>query len=208
MQDTSKTNSTVPFDPGFAPYTFAFSPSYFYMDIEIKKFKNFNQRKMKYKTLESSIFQLCDNLISFYFGGMLYGAYLKNKYQNNPKQIQGNDFIGLSVEKCKSTDVSIEVHTLEKFIKNNDKSPFATRKMNPKYFFIIDNYIEFLEINNYFTDVKTTSDIKIPSGLLYINNFSETDLDDLYQVIQKCINDQKIEKLLNSKYFENIKPNT
>jgi len=89
------------FDPGFAPYVLVFSTSYYYMDTEVRKFKNANQRKMKYRAFEPGILKLCDNLISFYFGGMLYGAYLKNKYKDAPLELEGNDLYGLDIDTCK-----------------------------------------------------------------------------------------------------------
>lgn len=196
--------NTVPFDPGFAPFTLVFSTTYDFLTAEIRKTNDMKKRKMKYKSYEMSILKLCDNLISFYFGGMLYGAYLANKYKNEPKFIEGNDFYGSDLQINKDSDVNIEVNSLEKFIKNNDKNPFATRKINPKYTFIIDNYIEFLEINNFFTTVRTTADLKIPQGLSYINDFSEEQLDKLYSTILDCFNHKKIERLLCSEYFVKI----
>ena len=194
----------VPFDPGFAPYILVFSTSYFYMDAEVRKFKNANQRKMKYKSFETGLMKLCDNMISFYFGGMLYGAYLKNKYSESPKELEGNDFYGANPDECKKGDVSIEVLALEKFIKGNDKNPFASRKINPKYTTVIDDYIEFLEINNYFTDVKTTNDIKLPKSFSYIDKYKDKSLDEVFETIMDAISAKKPEKLLSSKYFEKV----
>ena len=194
----------VPFDPGFAPYVMVFSTSYYYMDAEIRKFKNANQRKMKYKAFESGLMKLCDNLTSFYLGGMLYGAYLKNKYKETPLELEGNDFLGLNPDECKQGDVSIEVFALEKFIKGNERNPFATRKINPKYISIIDAYIEFLEINNYFTDVKTTSDIRIPAKFNYVSKYKEKSLDEVMATIEDAIASKKPEKLLQSAYFEKL----
>ena len=174
------------------------------MDAEIRKFKNANQRKMKYKSFESGLIKLCDNLISFYLGGMLYGAYLKNKYKDAPLELDGNDFYGLNVDECKNGDVSIEVLALEKFIKGNEKNPFATRKLNPKYITIIDAYIEFLEKNNYFTDVKTTNDIRIPTKFSYISKYKEKSLDEVMVAIENAIAAKKPEKLLSTMYFEKI----
>ena len=205
MSEIVLQDNKVPFDLGFGQFTLVFSTTYFYMEAEVRKFKNINQRKMKYKSLEPSIMKLCDNLISFYFCGMLYGAYLKNKYKTEPKEILGNDFLELSIEDCKNGDVIIEAQSLEKFIKSNPQNPFASRKINPKYNFIIDNYIEFLEINNYFTKVKTTEDIKIPKGLSYINRYGAEKLNTLLDTLLDCINSKKIEKILNSQYFEAIK---
>ena len=205
MSKITLDKNKVPFDLGFAPYTLVFSTTYLYMEAEVRKFKNINQRKMKYKSLESSILKLCDNLISFYLCGMLYGAYLKNNYKNEPKEISGNDFLELTEEECQKGDVIIEVQTLAKFIKSNDRNPFSSRKINPKYDFIIDNYIEFLEINKYFTNVKTTDDIKIPKGFAYINRYGTEKLNVLFETLMDCINSKKIEKILNSQYFETIK---
>lgn len=204
MVKAEKKNNKIPFDPGLGQFALVFSTSYLYMDAQVRKFKSASQRKMKYKAYEPSIMKLCDNLISFYFCGMLYGAYIKNKYENSPKEIEGNAFLGVDIQECINGDVTLEVKTLEKFIKNNDKSMFATQKINPKYHFIIDNYVEFLEINNYFTDVKTTADLKVPSGLAYINDFSAKELDELWQHIEACINSKKNEKIFESKYFTAI----
>ena len=204
MENIDAKLNTVPFDPGLGQFVLTFSTTYFYLDAQVRKFKNINQRKMKYKAYEPSLFKLCDNLISFYFCGMLYGAYLKNKYKNNPAQIEGNAFLGLSVEDCIQGDVTIEVQTLEKFIKNNDRNPFATKQINPKYIAIIDSYIEFLEVNNYFTSVKTTADLKIPQKLSYIDEFSDAKLDEIYDVLNDCIDAKKVEKIINSVYFNEL----
>lgn len=204
MKNKVKNTNKVPFDPGFAPYVLVFSTTYDYMQGEVRKFKNANQRKMKYKAFEPGLMKLCDNLTAFYFGCMLYGGYLKNKYKNSPKEIDGNDFWGLNVDVCRNSDVTIEVNALDKFIKTNDKNPFASRKINPKYAAIVDNYIEFLEGNKYFTEVKTTEDLKLPDGLAFLNNLSEKELDDVFKSINEAISAKKIEKLLSCEYFDKI----
>ena len=119
----------VPFDPGFGQFITSFASNFFFVDSEVRKVKDIKQRKMRYKSYESALLKFCDNLTSFYFGAMLYGAYLHNKYKNAPKEIDGNDFLGLDIEFCKNSDVTIELKTLEKFIKNNDRNPFATKKI-------------------------------------------------------------------------------
>ena len=204
MTNKSKQQNTVPFDPGFAPYVLVFSTTYEYMRADIKKFKNANQRKMKYKVFEPGLLKLCDNLIAFYLGCILYGAYLKNKYIDEPKEIEGNDFLGLNEEDCKNGDVVIEVDSLANFIKSNENNPFATRKINPKYETIIDSYKEFLEINNFFTNVKTTADLKIPKKFEYINKYSAKSVDKILDAIKDSINCKKIETLLNSEYFDKV----
>lgn len=205
MSEATKTiKNSVPFDPGFAPYVLTFSTTYFFIENEVKKLKNANQRKMKYKSFEAGLLKVCDNLMSFYLGGMLYGAYLNTKHKNSPKKLIGNDFLSLKVEDCEKGDISIEVFTLEKFIKNNDKNPFASRKINPKYIAVIDSYIEFLKINDYFTNVETTNDIKIPQAFSYITNYKTKELNGLFEILMDSINSKKIEKLLTSEYFSQL----
>ena len=204
MVINDKKSNKVPFDPGYAPYVLVFSTTYEYMQKEIRKFKNANQRKMKYKVFEPGLLKLCDNLSAFYLGCILYGAFLKNKFKNAPKEIEGNEFLGLDVEECKNSDVTIEVDALDKFIKSNDNNPFATRKINPKYATIVDAYREFLTVNNYFTGVKYTEDINIPKEFSYINKFSEKNIDKILDVINDAIASKKLEKLLASEYFEKI----
>ena len=94
----SKKGSSVPFDPGFAPYVLSFMETYEYLNAEVRKFKNIVQRKMKYRSFEQPLFRLLNNITSFYFGGMLYGAYLSCYYSENPMEIEGNTFLGEKVD--------------------------------------------------------------------------------------------------------------
>ena len=204
MTNENQRQNNIPFDPGFAPYVLVFSTTYDYVQNEIKKFKNANQRKMKYKILEPALLKLADNITSFYLGCMLYGGYISNKFKNNPKEITGNDFLGLDTDECKNGDVIIELNSISKFIKNNDRNPFATRKINPKYEKIVDCYASFLELNEYFTTVKMTNDVKIPDEFRYINTLTDMEIDEIINTINDAISSKKIEKLLSSKYFAKI----
>lgn len=205
MSKTEAKIEKISFDPGFGPYVLVFSTTYDYMQREVKKFKNANQRKTKYKFFEGGLMKLCDNLTSFYLGCMLYGAYLKNRFKDAPREITDNDLYGLDIDECRNGDITIEVSSIKTFVENNDKNPFATKKINPKYLSIIKDYEEFLELNNYFTDIKTTDQIKIPSRFSYINKYSEANLDKVLATINEAISAKKIEKLLTSEYFEKIK---
>ena len=204
MVNENKKLNSVPFDPGFAPYVLVFSTTYDYVQCEIKKFKNATQRKMKYKSFEPAILKLADNITSFYLGCMLYGGYIRNKFKTTPKEIAGNEFFGADINECKNGDVMIELNSITKFIKTNDKNPFASRKINPKYEKIVDNYAAFLELNGYFTAVKTTADIKLPEDFKYIDKLSSKETDEILLTINDAINSKKIEKLLASQYFEKI----
>ena len=119
---------SVPFDPGFAPYVLSFMESYEYLNAEVRKFKNVIQRKMKYRSFEQPLFKLLNNITSFYFGGMLYGAYLNCYYADNPMNIDGNSFLGEKIEELINIPVFEEVRSVEKFLSFHNSSPFSTKK--------------------------------------------------------------------------------
>ncbi|MDD3593908.1 MAG: hypothetical protein PHX18_04700 [Candidatus Gastranaerophilales bacterium] len=194
-------NTSVKFDPGFAPYVLAFGESYDYIEGEVRKFKNISQRKQKYKALEPSLFRLADNVAAFYLGCMLYAAYL-NLYFDEAKSIEGNDFYGLDEEYCRSSEVTAEVKSLAKFLTMHEKSPFATQKINPVYKIIVAEYENFLDINHYFVNIKTTKDLKLPKLCNPLKKYSKAELEEVLNTIEAAIKAGQIENLLTSKYIQ------
>ncbi len=203
-KSTAKTskNNCVPFDPGFAPYVLSFMETYEYLNAEVRKFKNITQRKMKYRSYEQPLFRLLNNITSFYFGGMLYGVYLNCYYAENPMEIEGNTFLGENVENLINIPVFEEVRCVEKFLSFHNSSPFSTKKTEPEKSLIMTDYIEFIEKNKYFTNMKTTADIKIPNGLKFVKKYTKEELEELYQTILDIIKSEKLEDITQTKYFK------
>ena len=192
---------TVPFDPGFAPFVLSFMETYEYLNAEVRKFKNIVQRKMKYRSYEQPLFRLLNNITSFYFGGMLYGAYLACYYEEEPKNIEGNTFLGEKVENLINLPVFEEVRSVEKFLSFHNSSPFATKKIESEKALIMKDYIEFIEKNKYFTQMKTTADIKIPNGLKFVKKYTKEELEELFNTISDIIKSEHLETLTETKYF-------
>ena len=198
----NKAAKTVPFDPGFAPFVLSFMETYEYLNAQVRKFKNITQRKMKYRSFEQPFFKLLNNITSFYFGGMLYGAYLNCYYEENPMTIEGNTFLGEKIENLINIPVFEEVRCVQKFLSFHNSSPFSTKKTEPEKDLIMESYIEFIEKNKYFTQMKTTADIKIPSGLKFVKKYTKEKLEELYKTISDVIKSEKIEDMTQTKYFK------
>ena len=198
----AKKGNSVPFDPGFAPYVLSFMETYEYLNAEVRKFKNIVQRKMKYRSYEQPLFKLLNNITSFYFGGMLYGAYLSCYYSENPMEIEGNTFLGEKVVDIINIPVFEEVRSVDKFLSFHNSSPFSTKKTEPEKALIMKTYIEFIEKNKYFTQMKTTADIKIPNDLKFVKKYTKEELEELYQTMLSVIKSEKIEDMTQTKYFQ------
>ena len=81
----------IEFDPGFGPYILAFRGAVEYLYIDINKFKNLSQKKVKFMQYYKKILEIFDNNLGFYVGCLMWAAYIKTQ----PKQkILGNHCYG------------------------------------------------------------------------------------------------------------------
>ena len=115
--------------------------------------------------------------------------------------VECNSFLGEKVEYLINIPVFEEVRSVEQFLSFHNSSPFSTKKTEPEKSLIMKDYIEFIEKNKYFTQMKTTADIKIPSGLKFVKKYTKEELEELYQTILDVIKSEKIENMTQTKYF-------
>ena len=69
------------FDPGFGPYILAFRGTVEYLYMDINRFKNLSQKKMKFMQYHKKIVQIFENNLGFYVGCLLWAAYIKTQPQ-------------------------------------------------------------------------------------------------------------------------------
>lgn len=67
------------FDPGFAPYILAFRGTVEYLYMDINRFKNLSQRKMKFRQYYKKFLELFNNNLGFYVGCLMWAAYIKTQ---------------------------------------------------------------------------------------------------------------------------------
>lgn len=152
------------FDPGFSPYVMPFQGTVNYLYADINKFKNFTQRKMKFRQYYKKILDVFYNNIGFYIGCLMWAAYIKTQ----PEQgILNNHCLNRKYNEEENTS---EVDFLLKFVKlfPKDVKYFAGEiyEFDEKVIDILDAYKEFLIINKGFVESIYNTDIELP---MYMN---------------------------------------
>ena len=72
----------VQFDPGFVQHLTAFIPNIEYIYADISRYRNFAQKKQKFKVYYHKILNLLENYLGFYLGCILWAACIKD--ENKP----------------------------------------------------------------------------------------------------------------------------
>ena len=93
---------TVLFDPGYAQHTTILSISSEYIYNTVNQFKNFGQKKMKFKMLYPQITRMVDNNVGFCLGCLLWAVYIKGL---GDAKIEGNPCLGDTYNKEETVDV-------------------------------------------------------------------------------------------------------
>ena len=209
---------TVKFDPGFAQHTTILSISLEYIYGGINAFKNFGQKKMKFKMQYPSMeeqkriyafFDRLDNLITlhqrkyeklrnlkkffvgFCLGSMLWATYIKSL---GDLKIEGNPCYQDTFNKeetCSEIDFSIEYfNQLKKDAKYYLGQDF---NINPKYIEILELYREFLLNNMNFVNTVSTKDLKLPESF---KAPSSHELEQIHSKIEEVIKSGNLTDLL------------
>ena len=176
------------FDPGFSPYILAFQGTVNYLYMDINKFKNFSQKKMKFRQYYKKILEVFNNNLGFYVGCLMWAAYTKIQ----PKQdILNNHCHGGKYNEQENT---IETDYMINFVKLFPK--------DMKYYLgeifefdegvnqVLQAYKEFLTINKGFVETVTNDDIKLPESL------NLKDVETFKDKIDKVLAEKDLSKLL------------
>lgn len=189
-------NQTVKFDPGIGELVIDFND--FINDVysRMMSMRTIHQKRTGFKLFDSKIRRIIKNNISFYLGCLLWAYYIVKENENNPKQISGNVFLGLTEEEKENYDYMIQVNFLENYFDSYERdSLYYTGKkvcIPENWKKILKLYSEFLKLNNGFVETKTTADIVLPE------EFPNKTFDfDILSYINKAISEKDLEILLN-----------
>ena len=173
---------TVLFDPGYAQHTTILSISAEYIYNSINQFKNFGQKKMKFKMLYPQILRMVDNNVGFCLGCLLWAVYIKGL---GDVKIEGNPCLGDTYNKeeaVEEVDYSIEFfNRLKKDVKYYLGSDY---EINPLHIKILELYKDLLVLNCSFVNTKTSSDVILPEGFEIP---TEENLEKIHSKIQEVI---------------------
>lgn len=158
------------FDPGFAPYVLPFLGTVNYLYTDINKFKNFNQRKMKFRQYYKKILDVFYNNIGFYIGCLMWASYVKTQKEQG---ILNNHCLNRKYNEEENTS---EIDYMLKFVKlfPNDMKYFAGEifEFDKNIIRILDTYKEFLIINKGFVNCIFNTNIELPLCINTQNAFS------------------------------------
>lgn len=153
--------SSVKFDPGFARHTTILSISLEYIYQNINSFKNFGQKKLKFKMNYPQISKMVDNNVGFCLGCILWAVYIKSL---GDLKIEGNPCLGDVYNKEETVEeIDYSINYFEQLKKDVKYYLGQNYEINSKYVEIMNLYREFLTLNENFVNTKTTNDVKLPS---------------------------------------------
>ena len=179
------------FDPGFAPYIMAFRGTVEYLYMDINRFKNLSQRKMKFRQYYKKFLELFNNNLGFYVGCLMWAAYIKTQ----PEQdiLNNNCLDGEYNEEENVSDVDFMIKFLELLPKDMKYFLGMNYEINPEDLKILEMYKEFLTINKGFVNSKKNTDILLPSGM-------KTDGSEIFKdKIDEVLKIEDLSKLLEYK---------
>lgn len=148
------------FDPGFAPYILAFQGTVEYLYLDINRFKNLSQKKMKFRQYYKKIQDVFYNNLGFYIGCLMWAEYIKTQ----PIQdILNNHCLGQEYNEAQNTaETDYMIKFTELFPKDMKYFLGENFHFDKNIENILIAYKEFLTINKGFVEVKNNTDIKLP----------------------------------------------
>lgn len=187
----TKVNSVL-FDPGYAQHTTILSIGSEYLYAQINQFKNFGQRKMKFKMLYPQILKMADNNVGFCLGSLLWAVYIKSLGDNI--EIEGNPCLGGTYDEAETVEeADFSIDFFNRIKKDTKYYLGKDYQINPKYIKILELYKEFLTLNFSFVNTKTTGEVKLPQGFKIPN---EEDLNKIHSKIQEVISNGQLLEML------------
>lgn len=208
MPKTEILTQNVPFDPGYAPNLVPFLPAIRAINSELAPIKNFGQKKLRYKILSKIGHKAFLSTLGFWVGCILWGGYIKYKFEESPKAISGNDFIGVSKEEINSFAYNEEFEEMATYIQtySKDQNYYLGKYLSLPNFYgkIVDEYKEFVALNENFLYSKSTNDIKISPRFEFLAEYSDEKLSELYAQIMTNIESHDLSQFLELEFLKTI----
>lgn len=179
------------FDPGFAPYILAFQGTVEYLYMDINRFKNLSQKKLRFRQYYSKILDVFHNNLGFYLGCLMWAAYIKTQPE---QEIINNPCFGQEYnEETNIAETEFMIKFYHLFAKDM-RYFLATEFAFPEEFLrILELYKEFLILNKGFVETKLNTDVKLP------NKMSTREVETFYDKIKEVLKQEDLSLLLQYK---------
>lgn len=180
--------SGLEFDPGFGPFILAFRGTVEYLYMDINRFKNLSQKKMKFRQYYKRFLEMFYNNLGFYIGCLMWAAYIKTQPE---QEILNNPCLGGEYNDEENTaDTDFMIKFLELFPKDMKYFLGIDYKINEDDMKILKLYREFLVLNKGFVNSKTNVDIVLPDGIKTEN------AENFKNIIDEVIKSEDLSKLV------------
>ncbi|DAB20487.1 TPA: hypothetical protein CPT85_09895 [Candidatus Gastranaerophilales bacterium HUM_21] len=187
----------VLFDPGYSKYTLPFSQNIDAAYNMILSIKAPHQRKFKFQMVYPQLLKLLEHTISFYLGCLLWAAFISNNFKDNPKEILDNHYIGQKIKEDEMLfEVNYAIGYIEKLKKDCKYYLGKTCNLPDDWMQIMQLYKEFLMVNEFLVDAKSSADIKLP---LAIKEPSQDDLNKILEQIELVVKSGELKELFKVK---------
>lgn len=184
----------VLFDPGYSKYILAFAPNIDAAYNVLFATQSQHQRKFKFQMIYPQLLKLLENTVAFYLGCLLWATFISKNFAESPKDILDNDYLGREVnEESMLYEVNYAISYIEKIQKDCKYYLGKTCVISPTWSQILNTYKEFLTINNFLVDAKSTSDIKLPSDIS--QNIDKESLDTILDKIEQVVHNGELKEL-------------
>lgn len=187
----SKKISGLEFDPGFGPFILAFRGTVEYLYVDINRFKNLSQKKMKFRQYYKKFLEMFYNNLGFYVGCLMWAAYIKSQPE---QEILNNPCLGGEYNEEENTsDTDFMIKFLELFPKDMKYFLGMDYKFNEDDVKILKLYREFLVLNKGFVNSKTNKDVVLPE------NMKQENVEKFKDIIDEVIKNEDLSKLIDYK---------
>lgn len=185
----TKTCEGLKFDPGFSEHLLAFRGMVEYLYIDINRFKNLSQKKLKFRQYYKKLLLGFNNNLGFYAGCLMWAAYIKTQPE---QEILSNYCFGQEYnEEENISETQFMLAFVDQFAKDMKYYLGENFAFDEKVVNLITLYEEFLTINKGFTESKTNTDILLPKKL-------KTNKPEGYkETIDTILAEGKLEELIN-----------
>lgn len=187
----------VLFDPGYSKYTLPFSQNIDAAYNMLFSIKSPHQRKFKFQMLYPQLLKLLEHTVSFYLGCLLWASFISKNFQNDPKEILDNNYLGKTVNDDEMLfEVNYAISYLEKLKKDCKYYLGKNCNIPEDWSSVMFLYKDFLTENNYLVNAKSTSDILIPNT---IKDLSGDDLAKILETIENVVKTGELKELFKIK---------
>lgn len=177
------------FDPGFGPFILVFKGTVDYLYMDINRFKNFTQKKLKFMQYHKKFLEILNNNLGFYVGCLMWASYIKTQ----PKQaILNNTCYGQEYSEQENiADTQFISQFLELFPKDMKYFMAKDFSFDENLKKLVQVYEEFLVLNKGFVNTGYNTDIELPASVKIEN------VESFHDKINSVISCGDLSKLLD-----------